>query len=182
MVTRGSPKPLLRVRVLLPLPNKNDPALVGSFLFSFKGKKDLNGAGVNDVPVARSRRPDRRVSSEEKESFCQKSGIFRAALFSYNQCSPQPGPGNLAFPAACSVGSIPMHLSVRFFASRRAHGSRWAESHLKFRQETLAGGDGLLDAARRGAARHVAQGDAGAHGAGLVDVLLKQLGEGLQLL
>ena len=104
MVTRGSPKPLLRVRVLLPLPNKNDPALVGSFLFSFKGKKDLNGAGVNDVPVARSRRPDRRVSSEEKESFCQKSGIFRAALFSYNQCSPQPGPGNLAFPAACSVG------------------------------------------------------------------------------
>ena len=117
MVTRGSPKPLLRVRVLLPLPNRNDPALVGSFLFSFKGKKDLNGAGVNDVPVARSRRPDRRVSSEEKESFCQKSGIFRAALFSYNQCSPQPGPGNLAFPAACSVGSIPMHLSVRFFAT-----------------------------------------------------------------
>ena len=30
---------------------------------------------------------------------------------------PTAGSGNLVFPAACSVGSIPMHLSVRFFAT-----------------------------------------------------------------
>ena len=133
MVTRGSPKPLLRVRVLLPLPNKNDPALVGSFLFSFKGKKDLNGAGVNDVPVARSRRPDRRVSSEEKESFCQKSGIFRAALFHTINAPHSPAPEISHFRLLalwgaflCICLSVSLHRAARTAAVGQNHTSNSA--------------------------------------------------------
>ena len=45
MVTRGSPKPLLWVRILLPLPNKERSALAGRFLFFIQGEVGFEWGG-----------------------------------------------------------------------------------------------------------------------------------------
>jgi len=46
---------------------------------------EFPGSGVNDVPVARQSRPDRRASSEEKESFCpcQKRRFESVCVFCF---------------------------------------------------------------------------------------------------
>ena len=133
MVTRGSPKPLLRVRVLLPLPNKNDPALVGSFLLSDKGEEGLEWGGF-DVPVARNRRPDRRASSKEKESFCQKSG-FCEPLFHTINAPHSPAPENSYFRAPALWGaflficlSVSLHRAARMTAVGQNHTSNSARN------------------------------------------------------
>ena len=54
----------------MPLPNKTLHRLVERFICLMRAPKDENGAVVNDVPVARQSRPDRRAQREENESLC----------------------------------------------------------------------------------------------------------------
>ena len=90
MVTRGSPKPLFRVRVLVPLPNKTLHRLVKRFICLMRAPKDENGAVVNDVPVARQSRPDRRAQREETESLCPcQKNQFRKRLVLFLRHSPE---------------------------------------------------------------------------------------------
>ena len=65
----------------MPLPNKTLHRLVERFICLIRAPKDENGAVVNDVPVARQSRPDRRAQREENESLCPcQKNQFRKRL------------------------------------------------------------------------------------------------------
>ena len=63
MVTRGSPKPLLRVRVLLPLP-KGSVAKAADF-FIYLLAEGLEEAVMNQAPVGPENGADRAAASRE---------------------------------------------------------------------------------------------------------------------
>ena len=94
MVTRGSPKPLLRVRILLPLPTKAS-ALCGGFCCISNGRFERSGSewqhgGLSEPDLLFRRKGELQKASALCGGFCfpdfllaYVSEDFRSFLFSY---------------------------------------------------------------------------------------------------
>ncbi len=69
MVTYRSPKPFLRVRVLLPLPNKNKQPMGACFLF----RREKSGRTRNELQSTATC-GSRRIGRKVRGTFCQARG------------------------------------------------------------------------------------------------------------